>query len=370
MGVESALKDQASSDPSPSSEAAMNVHVSYKVHKTPDIEKEMHHQVEKLRRRLQVFRPELVHLKGIVEQSSAREGFIVALNLRLPSGQMAVQQSSSAATTAVKGAFEDLLQQLGKHKDQLRNQRNWPRWRRVARTRPQPEVPFEQTIAAVQAPTVSDEDVSSYVNANLLRLQRFVERELLFRESMELISPESITPEEVIDETIATALGNNMEKPEKLALEPWLYRIAIRTIDLLAVRDGDASDSIPLEMSARTQNVRGSNEPQLQYHQPDELLMEENVIPDRRVATPEEIVSSDEMMALVEAALRGVERGQREAFILQAIEGFTVDEVAAITGREPEQVRSSIAATREHLRKNLPVPNLFRDRLLQHSGSA
>jgi len=48
----------------------MNVHIGYKVHKTPDIEKEIHAQVEKLRRRLQVFRPELVHLKGTVEQSN------------------------------------------------------------------------------------------------------------------------------------------------------------------------------------------------------------------------------------------------------------------------------------------------------------
>ena len=45
-------------------------------------------------RRLQVFRPELVHLKGVVEQSSPRKGTTVSLNLRLPSGQMAVQQSA------------------------------------------------------------------------------------------------------------------------------------------------------------------------------------------------------------------------------------------------------------------------------------
>ena len=54
----------------------MNVHISYKARKTPDIEKEIHHLVDKLRKRLQVFRPELVHLRGVVEQSSAREGIL------------------------------------------------------------------------------------------------------------------------------------------------------------------------------------------------------------------------------------------------------------------------------------------------------
>src|SRR6266704_6760101 len=99
----------------------MNVHISYKVQKTPDIEKEINHLVEKLRKRLQVFRPELVHLKGGIEQNSAREGTTVSLNLRLPSGQMAVQESASTAAAAVKAAFDDLLGQISRLKELLRS---------------------------------------------------------------------------------------------------------------------------------------------------------------------------------------------------------------------------------------------------------
>ena len=99
----------------------MNVHISYKDRKTPDIEKEINHLVEKLRKRLQVFRPELIHLRGVVEQNSAREGITVSLNLRLPSGQMAAQRSASTASSAVKAACDDLVQQISKHKDLLRN---------------------------------------------------------------------------------------------------------------------------------------------------------------------------------------------------------------------------------------------------------
>ena len=46
----------------------MNVHVSYRLHKIPAVEKDIQHQIEKLQKRLQVFRPELVHLKGMVEE--------------------------------------------------------------------------------------------------------------------------------------------------------------------------------------------------------------------------------------------------------------------------------------------------------------
>src|SRR5947209_3230103 len=117
----------------------MNVHFSYKVNKTPDIEREINQHVEKLQKRLQVFRPELVHLKGIVEENSAREGFLVSLNLRLPSGQMASQERAHSAGAALRAAFDDLLQQVTKHKDMLRNQHRWPRRKRVAEVREEPQ---------------------------------------------------------------------------------------------------------------------------------------------------------------------------------------------------------------------------------------
>ncbi|HEY1270382.1 MAG TPA: sigma factor-like helix-turn-helix DNA-binding protein [Terriglobales bacterium] len=346
----------------------MNVHISYRVHKTPDIEKDIHHQVEKLRRRLQVFRPELVHLKGSVEQTSPREGFLVSLNLRLPSGQMAVQNSATTAVPAIKAAFDDLLQQITKHKDLLRSSHKWQR-RQQTRPRSRPEIPFEETLAAVPMPTISADDIRTYVNANLGRLERFVEREIYFRETADQVQPDTISKEEVIDEAIARALGDGQDKPERLALEPWLYRLAIRALEDLAEHPPEADDSVHLEDSARNPNVRASDEPHLQYHQPDESLTEENVIPDRRVATPEDIASTDEMVSMVEIALRGAEHADREAFILHALEGFSIEEVAAITDRPPEQVLSSITAAREQLRKSPPLANRFRETLLQKTSA-
>ena len=92
---------------------------------------------------------------------------------------MAVQESASNAAAAIKAALDDMLQQLRKHKGQLRSTHDWSR-RRNGSQRVQAQVPFEQTFAAVLVPTISCEDVRSYVNANLGRLERFIERELFF----------------------------------------------------------------------------------------------------------------------------------------------------------------------------------------------
>ncbi|HEY6337757.1 MAG TPA: hypothetical protein VIW68_04630 [Candidatus Sulfotelmatobacter sp.] len=329
----------------------MNVHVSYRLHKTPAVEKDIQYQVEKLRKRLQVFRPELIHLKGTVEQNSPREGTSVSLNLRLPSGQMAVQARASTPESAVKSAFEDLLQQVNRHKELLRASHKWQRRGHEASERRSPQVPFEQTLAAVYPPVVSAEDVRFYVNVNLSRLERFVEREIYMREGQDLLAPDSLTKEEVIDEVIAAALGDGQEKPERLALEAWLYHLALRAIAELSRPEESNGSAVPLEESARKQNVKASDEAELQFHQPDEAITEETVIADDRVATPEQIFASDELLRLIASALRDVGPGPREAFILFAIEGFAIDEIAAITGRPAEGVLACISVAREHLRK-------------------
>jgi RNA polymerase sigma factor (sigma-70 family) len=343
----------------------MNVHVSYRLHKDPTVEKDVQHQIEKLQKRLQIFRPELVHLKGMVEEVSAREGTIVSLNLRLPSGQMAVQTNAPTAAAAVKAAFEDLLQQVTKHKDILRSSHKWQRSRRGDTARPgtpMREVPFEKTLAAVFPPTISDDDIRSYVNANLARLDRFVEREIYFREAQDGMLPDSVLKEEVIAEAIAAAMSDSQEKPEKLALEPWLYRQALRALDQLSHAEESNGNAIHLEDSARRPNVKASDEAELQFHQPDESITGETVIPDARVATPEQIMASDELLRLIASALRDLGSEPREAFILHAMEGFTVDEIVAITGQSAERVLTYVSLARDHLRKAPGLATQFKGR--------
>ena len=340
----------------------MNVHISYKMAKAPDVEREFSHHIAKLKKRVQVYRPELVHLHGIVDQNSSSRGeMMISLNLRLPSGQLAAQESGPTAVAAMKRAFAELMKQLSKHKDQLRG----AHYRRTRKITTPMEVPFEETLAAVHPAMASGDDVSSYINANLKKLERFINREIRYRSSAGLIEPDQVTREEILDEAVATALGEDEEKPELLSLERWMYRLALQALDRIA-RDGEPDGTaVPLEVSARKQNVRASDEPELQYHQPDETLTRESVIADRRIATPEEIAYSDEMIALIEQSLRSAGREDREAFILHALEGFTLEEIAMTTDRPQEKVKASVQAAREHLRNALQVPAPVKERLLR-----
>ncbi|MBZ5663962.1 MAG: HPF/RaiA family ribosome-associated protein [Acidobacteriia bacterium] len=341
----------------------MNVHVSYRVHKTPDIEKEISHQIEKIQKRLHVFRPELVHLKAVVEQNTAREGTLVSLNLRIPSVQLAVQEKAPSATAAIKSAFDELIQQIGRHKELLRSSHKWRRWRGGPQESPEPGVPFEQTLAAVLPPTISADDIGSYVNANLSRLERFVDRELYFRRSDEELPEDGLSTSEVVNEVIARALGDS-DRPEKMSLEPWLYHLALQAMNEMTTRLQELESSVHLEDSRRRQNVEASDEAGLQFHQPDEGWTRESAIPDRRVSTPEQAAYSDEVIALVQAALHGADRTDREAFLLYGIEGFSLTEIAAITGRHPEAVRESVQRARDCVRSAPSIASEFHSELL------
>ena len=342
----------------------MNVHVSYKVHKTPDIEKEITRQLERIQKRVQVFRPELVHLKAAVEENSPREGIVVSLNLRLPSGQLAAQAKATNPTSAIKAAFDELVQQVGRHKDLLRSSHKWRRWRRGSNESVEPGVPFEQTLASVSPPAISQDDIGAYVNANLGRLERFVERELYFRRAADELPEDGLATTEVVDEVIARALAD-YDRPEKLSIEPWLYRLALQAMNEMTARlqELGSSSHLHLEDSRRRQNVEASDEPALQFHQPDEGWTRESSIPDDRVSTPEEAAYSDEMIALVQAALSGASRTDREAFLLYGIEGFSLNEIAGITGRHPEAVRESVQRARDCVRSTPAIASEFHHNL-------
>lgn len=333
----------------------MNVHFSYKLSKTPDIETTIDQQVQKLWKRLQIFKPDMMSLRGTVEDAP-KNAYAVSLNLRLPSGQMAARCTSPTIEGAVKSCFEDLLEQVIKHKDHLRAHGRYPRQRRPDGNGSISQVPFESTVAAVQTPKISAEDIAQFVNTNLGRLRRFVLRELLFRSNNQQKNLLNLSVEEVIDEAIASALDDNA-RPEKITLEPWLYRMARSAIDRLA-NQSHTKGGVALEGGRSEFTDNGDDDAMVHFRGEDEIVTNENVIADKRLATPEDLFAGEEILEMIETALRGARVKDREAFTLHFFEGFTAQEIATITDRPVEDVHISIKNARDHIRQKLPIREL------------
>lgn len=352
----------------------MNVHISYKAGKVPDVEREFQHQLKKLERRLRVFKPELVHFHAILELQNSHSAKAI-LNLRLPSGQMAAQKSGESVLAALKNSFTDLLAQVGKHKELLRGNWNWKRRRVQAKGRTaevaaqQPIAPARKRVQQPAQPVQENGDVASWINANLPRLQRFVDREIRYRVATEQIHEDQISREEVIDEVIVGVLSGEEEIPGDLSLESWLYRLALRAIRQVARANADTAN-VSLDAPAGVQNVTGSDENALQYHQPDDTLRRENVIRNENVRTPEEIVAGEEMVSQLDFVLHEISPRDREVFVLYALEGFTVGEIARISDLSPDRIRTSIQKARERIQRDLPHQNELRQKILRNSRVA
>ncbi|HMF90763.1 MAG TPA: RNA polymerase sigma factor [Candidatus Angelobacter sp.] len=366
----------------------MNVHVSYKAGKTPEVEREFHNQIQKLRRRLQVFKPDLVHLRAFVEQDGSRRASS-SLNLRLPSGQMAAQRYGGNPLAAVKAAFADLLTQVTKHKELLRGHWTQTQRRRPAPPQPgqnlpslgtpapRPERELRQAAAAASvvaakpqpAARVAESGLEGWVNANLSRLEQYVDHELQSRVMAGQIREDQISCEEVVDEAMVSALSQEDHHVGLLSPESWFHRLALQAIRRL-IRSNADTGNLSLDAPAGTPNVTGSDENVLQYHQPDDSLPEESVIRDANIRTPEEIFAGEEMVAQLDIVLHEVKTEDREAFVLYTLEGFSVEEISRLAGRPAEDVRKSIQHVRERVQKKLPEENQYRRSLLRRSRVA
>jgi RNA polymerase sigma factor (sigma-70 family) len=207
------------------------------------------------------------------------------------------------------------------------------------------------------------------VNANLARLEAYVESELQTRVVAGQIREDQISCEEVVDEVMVSALSQEDHRLGLLSPESWFHRLALQAIRRLIHSNADTG-TLSLDAPAGTPNVTGSDENVLQYHQPDDSLPGESVIRDANVRTPEEIFAGEEMVAQLDIVLHEVKTEDREAFVLYTLEGFTVEEISRLAGRPPEEVRKSIHHVREWVQKKLPEGNQYRRSLLRRSRVA
>ena len=374
----------------------MNLHFSFKDEsaKTPDVERELQQHVQKLERYLQAFRPDLVHLHGTINHHN-REGFTISLNLRLPTGQLASQENGHAVNGAIKVAFTDLISQLKRHKELIRNEHRWRRGRKpprgavaelqesveryVSRAGNEREAQRDggRGPEKTQTPEVHADafehgsffkaDVRKYINANVDKVQRFIEREIRAREEDGSLERDLLLPSEVMDEVVVNALSS--EDGYGLSPEKWFYRLALEAIQELSRHDPERSQ-LRLEEPVGQPNVSGDDEDFLQYHQPGERHNREDFLPNADAATPEQSAAQDEAIEQLEDALRGLPREQRHAFVLYTVEGFSLDETAQVIGRNADSVKQLIHGAREQVMRKLPPSNALKQRLIEHSNVA
>ena len=180
----------------------MHVHFSYQhVAHDPRLNKAIESHVRKLDKFLARYSPDLIHLHGALEFTAAHKGPVCSLNLWLPTAQIHATQESGSALTALQACFNQLLEQVKKHKPLLRREGVWKRRR----------YKFQKEAADLQASEVRVQDrqqMRDYLELVLPQLEGFVSRELRYQEMGGGGSASHPQREEVVNEVVARAMEN------------------------------------------------------------------------------------------------------------------------------------------------------------------
>jgi DNA-directed RNA polymerase specialized sigma24 family protein/ribosome-associated translation inhibitor RaiA len=340
----------------------MNVQFTVHVPKTPDLDRMVERLTGKLDRLLAVFQPELVQLHGRLVRRTSREGVVCTLNLRLPTGQLAAEDSANTAQAALRIASEELLEQLKKHKQKLRGEPARRGRQRSTAAFAAPLATPEPVPAAYQQQR--RQDLARYISTNFEHLQRFVERQIHLREHLGELRPGQLETAEVLDEMIASALSEQ-GNPERIERDRWFYLLAVDAIRRLSRPDEAAEGSFSLDGEVTPDAVAESE--RFEFFQPDDEVQLQDVTPDRAMATPEEIAYSNEMLSLLESALGRLSPQHREDFVLFALEGFTLRELSVLSQRPATEVYHGLVEARRELGLQGDLPGELRHLLVEQT---
>lgn len=271
----------------------MQVHFSYH-HGSPNpqLEKIIDTHVRKLDQLLVRFSPDLVHLHGVIEFGTTKQGTICSLNLWLPTARLHAKERGKELSAALRASFDHVEEQVKKHKEVLRREGEWKR----KRYRGERE---DKKSEAGELRVQDRHQLRDYLDQVLPQLKLFITRELRYQQ-MGSASQPPVEQEEILDEVVARALENHGKFAADAAPFHRLLQEAIRALNGAAP-------------------IQPASEP---------------LAAGRELASPEK-------MDPVDMCLASLPQKKRQVYVLHALEGFTFDEVAQVLGQLPSEVEEA-----------------------------
>ncbi|MGH9519388.1 MAG: hypothetical protein ACRD2D_07045 [Terriglobales bacterium] len=309
----------------------MNIHLTVQVPRSTELDAIVERFQNKLEPLLAAFQPELVQLQGRLVRHTSREGVTCRLNLHLPTGQMSSEQSAATAQTAWRGAGDDLLRQLHRHKQRLRTTR--PRGRMLVNNNRSRR---RRSVAAAPSPARRAE-LARYFGGHYDDLLVFVQRHLALTEQLGDTAATQLDAEEVLDEVVLAALEAEPGAARQNRGR-WLRLLAAAAIHRLEKSYGRRQHG--LDIATLETDPRAQDEPD-----------------------PEVLAGMSEMLEQFAVTLRSLPAPQQRDMILYMIEGFRPEEMAQISHRSRQEVESSLRSAAATLRQQPRLPEPMRQRL-------
>ena len=195
-------------------------------------------------------------------------------------------------------------------------------------------------------------EVAEAILTYLGPLTRYVQREVSRWEERSLVPPGAVTVDDIVAVTCGVALERAGEAPPRGRYD-WLRRIARREA-LIARLDEETRRRWEVSLESPVA-VGGEEERGL-------VLRLIDVLADPYALLPEQILAHEAVRRGLDRALARLPERWREAFLLHALDGWTVEEIATAEGIAIPEVEPVLGASRMFLREWLNDADRWRVR--------
>lgn len=177
-------------------------------------------------------------------------------------------------------------------------------------------------------------------------LEEQASRELKILELEDLIRPDYISPQELVDEVVVQAYERLSSRPIGKKLEHWLNAILYELLRKLKL---ELNRYVSLDEAFRKQELDYNREtdwiPGLFGYEEKMTLAE--LVPDQEATNQWEKLEEESRQSHIEEVLRSLSGYCRQAYLMHLIEEYNVDEISEIQDRSVEEVSSDIRRARE-----------------------
>jgi len=316
------------------------------------VESELAEMVPRLKRLLFQFRPEEKTLRAHMATQKNNE-FRLTLSIRVPGKSILVERTGQNLIPMVHDVKQSLLEQIKAQTALIRKERLRKKSAQQVEA-VQDAVGSSEMISAGEADETEFRDrFASRLKLVLQELHGHVTRLVRLSQLAGDLPPNYLKPGDVVDDVILRAYERVRSRPGEEISPAVLYRIAEDILSEEIRNSQDSGGNISMDEKVPAQSphweVNDLSDDMLDFYQPEEMLLYEDVMPDVQVPDPVRMIDDQEQMRDISVALSRMDSEARSCFLLNRVEGFEVYEIALMQDRGEEEIARDIKRCEDFL---------------------
>jgi RNA polymerase sigma factor (sigma-70 family) len=286
------------------------------------------------------------------QQNPQRVWYDIHAVIGLPTGTLVAKSHDKQPRAAVDKVVDRLAAEIIRHKERLRKDYVFKR-----KTRPRADLSAAGPQTSRQ-PTVEDRQLFTRLIRPLLPvLKDHIRRELKVLEIEEVLHRNELTVADLTDEVLTRAWERFADRPQNESLEKWLIDILHDTLEDLIKQEPRPHEALEEEVD----ETLPSEVPQVDEQEwwswllgyEDPLQLEDYVARLKDSELLEHVEAEDELQNILSLVSELLPPLQRQAFILNVLDGFEPFEIAMIQNRPESAVLDDIETAKLVLRKRM-----------------